>query len=108
MQEYYDIIKLDACVPIGHAVNANMAMVTGFSVHDDAEEAKRRGGTGAETAHGPHLRSGYSSRVPLWLQPHSKGLGRDGKRHPSRCGGYYGPLRAPLADKLPQTVGDGD
>ena len=44
VQEYYDIIKSDACVPIGHAVNANIAMVTGFSVHDDAEEAKRRGG----------------------------------------------------------------
>jgi len=28
-------------VPIGHAVNANIAMVTGFSVHPDAEEAKR-------------------------------------------------------------------
>ena len=28
--EYYDIIKCDECVPIGHAVNANIAMVTGF------------------------------------------------------------------------------
>lgn len=46
VQEYYDIIKSDACVPIGHAVNANIAMVTGFSVHDDAEEAKRRGSDG--------------------------------------------------------------
>lgn len=46
VQEYYDIIKSDACVPIGHAVNANIAMVTGFSVHDDAEEAKRRGADG--------------------------------------------------------------
>ncbi|MCG8690849.1 MAG: LLM class flavin-dependent oxidoreductase [Minwuiales bacterium] len=41
--EYYDIIKSDECVPIGHAVNANIAMVTGFSCHRDAEEAKRRG-----------------------------------------------------------------
>jgi alkanesulfonate monooxygenase SsuD/methylene tetrahydromethanopterin reductase-like flavin-dependent oxidoreductase (luciferase family) len=40
--EYYDIIKND-CVPIGHSVNANIAMVTGFSCHEDAEEAKRRG-----------------------------------------------------------------
>ncbi len=46
VQEYYDIIKSDQCVPIGHAVNANIAMVTGFSVHEDAEEAKRRGGDG--------------------------------------------------------------
>jgi alkanesulfonate monooxygenase SsuD/methylene tetrahydromethanopterin reductase-like flavin-dependent oxidoreductase (luciferase family) len=42
VDEYYDIIKTD-CVPIGHSVNANVAMVTGFSCHEDAEEAKRRG-----------------------------------------------------------------
>ena len=42
VDEYYDIIKND-CVPIGHSVNANVAMVTGFSCHEDAEEAKRRG-----------------------------------------------------------------
>lgn len=41
--EYYDIIKSDECVPIGHSVNANIAMVTGFSCHEDAKEAKRRG-----------------------------------------------------------------
>jgi alkanesulfonate monooxygenase SsuD/methylene tetrahydromethanopterin reductase-like flavin-dependent oxidoreductase (luciferase family) len=42
VDEYYDIIKTE-CVPIGHTVNANVAMVTGFSCHEDAEEAKRRG-----------------------------------------------------------------
>ncbi|MDP6344521.1 MAG: LLM class flavin-dependent oxidoreductase, partial [Alphaproteobacteria bacterium] len=41
--EYYDIIKSDACVPIGHAVNANIAMVTGFSCHPDEDEARARG-----------------------------------------------------------------
>ena len=41
--EYYDIIKSDNCVPIGHTVNANIAMVAGFSCHADAEEARRRG-----------------------------------------------------------------
>lgn len=46
VQEYYDIIKSEQCVPLGHAVNANIAMVTGFSVHEDAAEAKRRGGDG--------------------------------------------------------------
>lgn len=46
VQEYYDIIKSDQCVPIGHAVNANIAMVTGFSVHEDTEEARRRGADG--------------------------------------------------------------
>jgi alkanesulfonate monooxygenase SsuD/methylene tetrahydromethanopterin reductase-like flavin-dependent oxidoreductase (luciferase family) len=43
--EYYDIIKND-CTPIGHAVNANIAMVTGFSCHRDADEARRRGEDG--------------------------------------------------------------
>jgi alkanesulfonate monooxygenase SsuD/methylene tetrahydromethanopterin reductase-like flavin-dependent oxidoreductase (luciferase family) len=44
--EYYDIIKSEECVPIGHSVNANIAMCTGFSVHEDEEEAKRRGAEG--------------------------------------------------------------
>ena len=43
MGEYYDIIKSEACVPIGHGVNANIAMVAGFSCHGDGEEARRRG-----------------------------------------------------------------
>lgn len=42
-REYYDIIKSDECVPIGHTVNANIAMATGFSVHHDEAEAKARG-----------------------------------------------------------------
>jgi hypothetical protein len=42
VDEYYDIIK-NECVPIGHSVNANIAMVTGFSCHEDAAEARRRG-----------------------------------------------------------------
>jgi len=33
-------------VPIGHAVNANIAMATGFSVHHDEAEAIRRGQEG--------------------------------------------------------------
>ena len=41
--EYYDIIKSEECVPIGHTVNANIAMATGFSVHHDEAEAKARG-----------------------------------------------------------------
>ncbi len=44
--EYYEIIKSEACVPIGHSVNANIAMATGFSVHHDEAEAKRRGSEG--------------------------------------------------------------
>jgi alkanesulfonate monooxygenase SsuD/methylene tetrahydromethanopterin reductase-like flavin-dependent oxidoreductase (luciferase family) len=43
---YYDTVKSDACVPIGHRVNANLAIVTGFSVHEDRSEAIRRGQEG--------------------------------------------------------------
>jgi len=45
VDDYYRIIKTE-CVPIGHAVNANVAMVTGFSVHPDEAEARRRGEDG--------------------------------------------------------------
>jgi alkanesulfonate monooxygenase SsuD/methylene tetrahydromethanopterin reductase-like flavin-dependent oxidoreductase (luciferase family) len=47
-QTYYDIIRSDACVPIGHRVNANIAMVSAFSLHADAQEAARRGQEGFE------------------------------------------------------------
>ena len=47
-QIYYDIIKSDQCVPVGHAVNANLAMVSNFSVHCDRAEAIRRGQEGFE------------------------------------------------------------
>jgi alkanesulfonate monooxygenase SsuD/methylene tetrahydromethanopterin reductase-like flavin-dependent oxidoreductase (luciferase family) len=40
---YYGIIKSEECVPLGHAVNANFAMVAGFSIHHDEDEARRRG-----------------------------------------------------------------
>jgi alkanesulfonate monooxygenase SsuD/methylene tetrahydromethanopterin reductase-like flavin-dependent oxidoreductase (luciferase family) len=40
---YYSIIKSEECVPLGHCVNANIAMVAGFSLHPDAAEAARRG-----------------------------------------------------------------
>ncbi|MFO0987199.1 MAG: LLM class flavin-dependent oxidoreductase [Alphaproteobacteria bacterium] len=41
--EYYAIIKSEACVPIGHAVNANFATLNGMMVHRDRDEARRRG-----------------------------------------------------------------
>ncbi len=46
VDEYYDIIRSDKCVPIGHAVNPNIAMVTSFSLHHDRDEAIRRGKQG--------------------------------------------------------------
>jgi alkanesulfonate monooxygenase SsuD/methylene tetrahydromethanopterin reductase-like flavin-dependent oxidoreductase (luciferase family) len=43
---YYDIIKSSECVPLGHTVNANIAMVSAFSLHEDRGEAIRRGQEG--------------------------------------------------------------
>ena len=40
---YYDIIKSEECVPLGWSVNANLAMVSAFSMHEDRAEAIRRG-----------------------------------------------------------------
>jgi len=40
---YYDIIRSEECIPVGHSVNANIALVCGFSLHADEEEARRRG-----------------------------------------------------------------
>jgi alkanesulfonate monooxygenase SsuD/methylene tetrahydromethanopterin reductase-like flavin-dependent oxidoreductase (luciferase family) len=42
-QIYYDTIKSEECVPLGHRVNANIAMTTAFSLHHDHDEAVRRG-----------------------------------------------------------------
>ena len=42
VDDYYRIFK-EECVPIGHAVNPNICMVTGFSVHQNGDEALRRG-----------------------------------------------------------------
>jgi alkanesulfonate monooxygenase SsuD/methylene tetrahydromethanopterin reductase-like flavin-dependent oxidoreductase (luciferase family) len=47
-QIYYDIIRSEACVPLGHSVNANIAMVSAFSLHADKAEAIRRGQEGFE------------------------------------------------------------
>ena len=48
VKTYYDMVKSDACVPLGHTVNANVAMVTSFSLHEDRGEAIRRGQEGFE------------------------------------------------------------
>ena len=42
VDDYYTTLK-NECVPIGHAINPNIAMVTGFSCHESEEEARRRG-----------------------------------------------------------------
>jgi alkanesulfonate monooxygenase SsuD/methylene tetrahydromethanopterin reductase-like flavin-dependent oxidoreductase (luciferase family) len=42
VRDYYETFERE-CTPIGWSVNPNIAMVTGFSCHEDAEEARRRG-----------------------------------------------------------------
>ncbi len=48
VDEYYGIIKSEECVPIGWRVNPNICMVSSFSLHEDREEAVRRGHQGFE------------------------------------------------------------
>ena len=74
VDDYYRIFK-EECVPIGHAVNPNVAMVTGFSVHPDEEEARRRGEDGLRffrygLAH--HYISASTSRAAPTSGPISK------------------------------------
>lgn len=45
---YYGTIMSEDCVPVGHTVNANIAMVSSFSIHPDRAEAIRRGQDGFE------------------------------------------------------------
>jgi len=45
---YYDIIRSEECLPLGHTVNANVALVTSFSLHDDRAQAIRNGLEGFE------------------------------------------------------------
>ena len=69
-QIYYDIIKSDRCVPIGHRVNANIAMVSAFSLHRDRSEAIRRGQEGFEffqyALHSLVARDNVPGRSQLW------------------------------------------
>lgn len=72
VDDYYETFKRE-CVPIGHTVNPNVAMVTSFSCHPDAEEAFRRGfdgfkffqfGLGHHYAFGTHK----PGRTDVWSQ----------------------------------------
>ena len=67
---YYDIIKSEECVPLGHSVNANIALVAGFSLHADRAEAIRRGQEGFEffgfALNGLVARDTTPGRSTLW------------------------------------------
>ncbi|CAG0949304.1 Limonene 1,2-monooxygenase [Myxococcaceae bacterium] len=45
VDDYHHILETE-CEPIAHAVNPQIAMVTGFSCHEDEAEARRRGEDG--------------------------------------------------------------
>ena len=42
VDDYYRILK-EECVPIGHHINANICMVSSFSIHSNRDEAIKRG-----------------------------------------------------------------
>jgi alkanesulfonate monooxygenase SsuD/methylene tetrahydromethanopterin reductase-like flavin-dependent oxidoreductase (luciferase family) len=70
VDDYYETFKRE-CVPVGHAVNPNIAMVTGFSCHRDADEARRRGTDGFrffQFALGHHYSFGTHTpgRTDIW------------------------------------------
>ena len=72
VDDYYETFKRE-CVPIGHAVNPNIAMVTGFSCHPDEDEARRRGTDGFrffQFALGHHYGFGTHKpgRTNIWEQ----------------------------------------
>jgi alkanesulfonate monooxygenase SsuD/methylene tetrahydromethanopterin reductase-like flavin-dependent oxidoreductase (luciferase family) len=75
VQTYYDIIKSDRCVPLGHTVNANIALVTGFSLHEDRDVAIRRGRESFE-----FFRYAISAMVTLDQTPGRTTLWEDFKR----------------------------
>jgi len=70
VSDYYDTFKRE-CVPIGHTVNPNLAVVMGFSVHDDEREAISRGIDGLrffQFALGHYYRNGIHTpgRTDIW------------------------------------------
>jgi len=48
VEDYYSIIKSEECIPIGHAINPNICMVSSFSCHEDRTTAMQRGLEGFE------------------------------------------------------------
>ena len=76
VDDYYETFK-NECVPIGHAVNPNIALLSGFSVHEDEQEALDRGIDGLrffQFALGHFYRAGSHTpgRTDLWAEYMSK------------------------------------
>lgn len=76
---YYNIIKSEECVPLGHSVNANIALVSNFSCHEDRAEAIRRGQDGFEffgyALSGLVARDTVPGRTNMWGEFQSKRSG---------------------------------
>ncbi len=76
VDEYYEIFR-NECVPIGHTVNPNILLVTGFGVHQQADVAIERFLDGIrffQFALNHYYRSGEHKpgRTDLWAQYMSK------------------------------------
>ncbi len=72
VDEYYETFK-NECIPIGQAVNPNVAMLTGFMCHEDHETAVDRGQEGAQFfayGLGHYWRDGVHvpGRTDLWQE----------------------------------------
>jgi alkanesulfonate monooxygenase SsuD/methylene tetrahydromethanopterin reductase-like flavin-dependent oxidoreductase (luciferase family) len=70
VEDYYRIFR-EECVPIGHTVNPNIAILTAFSLHADEAEAARRGLDGFRFfgfANGHHYSFGSHTpgRTDIW------------------------------------------
>jgi alkanesulfonate monooxygenase SsuD/methylene tetrahydromethanopterin reductase-like flavin-dependent oxidoreductase (luciferase family) len=94
--DYYETFK-NECVPIGHAVNPNVAMVTNFSVHPDHDEAERRGLDGFrffQFALGHHYAFGQHKpgRTDVWAmyEKVKNAMGRDGMAEAGFGNATYG------------------
>ena len=86
---YYDIIRSDECVPLGHAVNPNLAMVSAFSMHEDRAEAIRRGQDNFEFFRYAQQKLVAEDFVPgysdMWTEFKEKRGGRFRSAHPGRA-----------------------
>lgn len=94
--DYYETFK-NECVPIGHAVNPNVAMVTNFSVHPDHDEAERRGLDGFrffQFALGHHYAFGQHKpgRTDIWAmyEKVKQAMGREGMAEAGFGNATYG------------------
>jgi alkanesulfonate monooxygenase SsuD/methylene tetrahydromethanopterin reductase-like flavin-dependent oxidoreductase (luciferase family)/putative sterol carrier protein len=71
VNEYYEIIASDRCVPVGFAVNPNVAVALPMMVHPDEAEAIERGIDGAHffgyaLAHYSVFGEHEPGRTPVW------------------------------------------